>query len=186
MSPCRAARLPQPRRQAVMRCRALVDRSSALAVSRSPRRGPVPEGACPDRRAHRQPPCRPDGLVIVATVARRPRPRSPLRGGTPCAVRSEERSSRPADGARRGRASGRASSAAGRSPALLPPPELPPSGPPVVLGVGVVLVLVSPTAQGVSARFSDEFRRAQDVHSLSSESWSSSPCCPQVCAQDGW
>ena len=62
----------------------------------------------------------------------------------------------------------RAPSGGPRSPAALPPPESPPSGPPVVLGVGVVLRALAQGAQGVPANFLGSFRHPQDVHSLSS------------------
>jgi hypothetical protein len=50
----------------------------------------------------------------------------------------------------------------------VPPPELPPGGPPVVLGVGVVLRRFPQGAQGVSGKFLHKFVHPQDVHNLSS------------------
>ena len=68
----------------------------------------------------------------------------------------------------------------------VPPPELPPGGPPVVLGVGVVLRRFPQGAQGVSGKFLDDFGHPQDVHSLSSGKGGFIPrLSPDLCTGGG-
>ncbi len=136
------------------------------------------------RRSHRRPPCALDGRQLRPAVSRRPSPGIGLRGAFSCGNRFR----RTCSLARRsfsawpgGQGAPRRVSAVSR---ILPPSESPPSGPPVVLGVGVVLRRFPQGAQEVSEKFLDEFLCPQDVHSLSSGEGGSSPGCPQLCAQD--
>ena len=107
--------------------------------------------------------------LVVLIGSRRSRPTGPMpapvsrcrpRGGD-----SEELLPWPADRSRRGRTFWM-DTGVGRGLPLPSPPELPPGGPPVVLGVGVVLVPVSPVAQGVSAKFLDQFSGHPVVHRM--------------------
>jgi hypothetical protein len=142
-----------------------------------------------DRHAHRRPPCASGepACVDLGCPCRRPRAATPagvseemLAVVRPCLVSSEELSERLADRSRRDQASGWTSTVAARFPGPRPPPELPPSGPPVVLGVGVVLVPVSPVAQGVSRMFSDEFHGLSVVHRMCTACPPRRVCRPQV------
>ena len=124
--------------------------------------------------------------LVVLIGSRRARSTGPMpapvsrcrpRGGD-----SEELLPWPADRSRRGRTFWM-DTGVGRGLPLPSPPELPPGGPPVVLGVGVVLVLVSTAAQEVSEIFFDYFCVHMMCTRCPPHEASSSPSCPQLRAQ---